>query len=135
MKLSFQQIVIYPDITQEDKKRAFTELEEVLNLIQVAGKSFETMARIHSDDPGSASRGGKIEASRGMMVPQFESTVFKLKVGEVSDIIETQYGYHIIKLISRKGDDYTCLHILNMLNLVMMPSMRRQFEWMNATVG
>ena len=55
--------------------------------------------------------GGKIEASRGMMVPQFESTVFKLKVGEVSDIIETQYGYHIIKLISRKGDDYTCLHI------------------------
>ena len=114
MKLSFQQIVIYPDITPEDKKRAFTELEEVLNLIQVAGKSFETMARIHSDDPGSASQGGKIEASRGMMVPQFESTVFKLKVGEVSDIIETQYGYHIIKLISRKGDDYTCLHILNM---------------------
>ncbi|MGB1507375.1 MAG: peptidylprolyl isomerase, partial [Crocinitomicaceae bacterium] len=93
MKLSFQQIVIYPDITPEDKKRAFTELEEVLNLIQVAGKSFETMARIHSDDPGSASQGGKIEASRGMMVPQFESTVFKLKVGEVSDIIETQYGY------------------------------------------
>ena len=114
MKLSFQQIVIYPDITQEDKKRAFTELEEVLKLIQVAGKNFETMARIHSDDPGSASQGGKIEASRGMMVPQFESTVFKLKVGEVSDIIETQYGYHIIKLISRKGDDYTCLHILNM---------------------
>ena len=114
MKLSFQQIVIYPDITPEDKKRAFTELEEVLNLIQVAGKSFETMARIHSDDPGSASQGGKIEASRGMMVPQFESTVFKLKVGEVSDIIETQYGYHIIKLLSRKGDDYTCLHILNM---------------------
>ena len=114
MKLSFQQIVIYPDITPEDKKRAFTELEEVLNLIQVAGKSFETMARIHSDDPGSASQGGKIEASRGMMVPQFESTVFKLKVGEVSDIIETQNGYHIIKLISRKGDDYTCLHILNM---------------------
>ena len=114
MKLSFQQIVIYPDITQEDKKRAYTELEEVSNLIQVAGKSFETMARIHSDDPGSASQGGKIEASRGMMVPQFESTVFKLKVGEVSDIIETDYGYHIIKLISRKGDDYTCLHILNM---------------------
>lgn len=114
MKLSFQQIVIYPDINAEDNKRAFNELNEVLDLILVGGKSFETMARIHSDDPGSASLGGKIEASRGMMVPQFESTVFKLKVGEVSDIIETQYGYHIIKLISRKGDDYTCLHILNM---------------------
>ena len=114
MKLSFQQIVIYPDINQDDKKRAYTELQDVHNLITVAGKSFETMARIHSDDPGSANVGGKIEASRGMMVPQFESTVFKLKVGEVSEIIETQYGYHIIKLISRKGDDYTCLHILNM---------------------
>ena len=114
MKLSFQQIVIYPDINAEDNKRAFNELNEVLDLIVIGGKSFETMARIHSDDPGSASLGGKIEASRGMMVPQFESTVFKLKVGEVSDIIETQYGYHIIKLISRKGDDYTCLHILNM---------------------
>ena len=114
MKLSFQQIVIYPDINAEDNKRAFNELNEVLDLIVVGGKSFETMARIHSDDPGSASLGGKIEASRGMMVPQFESTVFKLKLGEVSDIIETQYGYHIIKLISRKGDDYTCLHILNM---------------------
>jgi len=114
MKLSFQQIVIYPDINAEDNKRAYSELNEVLDLIVVGGKSFETMARIHSDDPGSASLGGKIEASRGMMVPQFESTVFKLKVGEVSDIIETQYGYHIIKLISRKGDDYTCLHILNM---------------------
>jgi len=114
MKLSFQQIVIYPDINAEDNKRAYNELNEVLDLIVVGGKSFETMARIHSDDPGSASLGGKIEASRGMMVPQFESTVFKLKVGEVSDIIETQYGYHIIKLISRKGDDYTCLHILNM---------------------
>ena len=114
MKLSFQQIVIYPDIDKEDKKRALDELKEVQELILVAGKSFETMARIHSDDQGSATLGGKIEASRGMMVPQFESTVFRLKIGEVSEIIETQYGYHIIKLISRKGDDYQCLHILNM---------------------
>jgi len=48
------------------------------------------------------------------MVPQFEATVFKLKTGEVSEIIETPYGYHIIKLVSRKGDDYVCLHILKM---------------------
>jgi len=114
MKLSFQQIVIYPDINEEDKKRAYNELKEVLDLVLIAGKSFETMARIHSDDPGSASKGGMISASRGMMVPQFESTVFKLGIGEVSEIIETQYGYHILKLISRKGDDYECLHILNM---------------------
>jgi len=112
MKLSFQQIVYYPKITKEDKKRAYDILSEVRTSIVDNGKSFETQARIISDDPGSASKGGKIEASAGMMVPQFESTVFKLKVGEISEIIESAYGYHIIKLISRKGQDYSCLHIL-----------------------
>jgi peptidyl-prolyl cis-trans isomerase SurA len=112
MKLSFQQIVHYPKITKEDKKRAYDILSDVRTAIVDNGKSFETQARIVSDDPGSASKGGKIEASAGMMVPQFESTVFQLKVGEISNIIETPYGYHIIKLISRKGQDYSCLHIL-----------------------
>ncbi|NBW59120.1 MAG: hypothetical protein EBR41_00895 [Crocinitomicaceae bacterium] len=112
MKLSFQQIVYYPKITKDDKKRAYDILLEVRTAIVDNGKSFETQARINSDDPGSASKGGKIEASAGMMVPQFESTVFQLKVGEISEIIESPYGYHIIKLISRKGQDYTCLHIL-----------------------
>jgi peptidyl-prolyl cis-trans isomerase SurA len=114
MKLSFQQIVNYPSITKADKLRAFNELKEIREAIVVEGKSFETQARINSEDPGSAPLGGKIEASRGMMVPQFEATVFKLKVGEISEIIETTYGYHIIKLVSRKGDDYVCQHILKM---------------------
>jgi len=114
MKLSFQQIVNYPVITKVDKLRAFNDLKEIRELIVVGGKSFETQARIHSEDPGSAALGGKIEASRGMMVPQFEASVFQLKVGEVSEIIETTYGYHIIKLVSRKGDDYVCQHILKM---------------------
>ena len=114
MKLSFQQIVMYPEITKADKLRAMEELEGIQEQILVQGKSFETMARIHSDDPGSGSQGGKIQASKGMMVPQFEAAVFRLSVGEVSEIIETQYGFHIIKLVSRKGQDYECLHILNM---------------------
>jgi peptidyl-prolyl cis-trans isomerase SurA len=114
MKLGFQQIVNYPEITKADKKRAYDALVELRNDIVVKGKSFETVARINSMDPGSAPQGGRIEASKGMMVPQFESTVFALKIGEVSEIVETMYGYHIIKLISRKGDDYVCLHILIM---------------------
>jgi peptidyl-prolyl cis-trans isomerase SurA len=114
MKLSFQQIVQYPEITKADKQRAYNELKEIHDLIVNEGKSFETQARMNSDDPGSAPKGGRIEATRGMMVPQFEATVFQLKVGEVSEIIETMYGYHVIKLVSRKGDDYVCLHILKM---------------------
>lgn len=110
-QLSFQQIVYYPEITKDDKKRAYDQLAEIRAAI-MSGKSFETQARIHSMDPGSAPLGGRIEASRGMMVPQFEAALFSLEPGQVSDIFETTYGYHIVKLINRKGDDYVCQHIL-----------------------
>jgi peptidyl-prolyl cis-trans isomerase SurA len=110
-QLSFQQIVYYPQITKDDKKRAYDQLADIKAAV-ASGKSFETQARIHSMDPGSAPMGGKIEASRGMMVPQFEAALFALQPGQVSDIFETTYGYHIVKLVSRKGDDYVCQHIL-----------------------
>jgi peptidyl-prolyl cis-trans isomerase SurA len=110
-KLSFQQIVIFPEITQEDKELARKKLEEIRQNI-IGGKSFETQARIHSQDPGSASQGGKLEATRGMMVPPFEAAVFSLKEGEISQVFETEYGFHIIQLVERKGDDYVCRHIL-----------------------
>lgn len=118
-KLSFQQIVIFPKITQDDKQITINKLKEIREDI-IKGKSFETQARLHSQDPGSASQGGTIKASRGMMVPQFEATAFSLKEGEVSTVFETDYGYHIIQLIDRKGDDYTCRHIL------MIPEFNRQ---------
>ena len=114
MKLSFQQIVYFPEITPDDKKRSMDKLTEIRGSIIDGNKSFETMARIHSMDPGSAQQGGLISASKGMMVPQFESTVFSLKPGEVSEVFETDYGFHILMLISRLGDDYTCKHILIM---------------------
>jgi peptidyl-prolyl cis-trans isomerase SurA len=112
MQLGFQQIVIYPEITKEDKKTAYAKLAGLRNEIVVSGKSFESIARLYSMDPGSAPMGGKIAATKGMMVPQFESTVFKLKPNEISEIIETEFGYHIIKLLSRAGEDFVCLHIL-----------------------
>jgi peptidyl-prolyl cis-trans isomerase SurA len=112
MQLGFQQIVIYPKITKEDKKLAFEKLEGLRNQIVSQGKAFESIARLYSMDPGSAPMGGKIAATKGMMVPQFESTVFKLRPNEVSEIIETEFGYHIIKLLSRSGEDFVCLHIL-----------------------
>lgn len=110
-QLSFQQIVHYPVVTKDDRKLAFDKLVDIRNNI-LNGKSFDTQARIHSMDPGSANQGGKIEASRGMMVPPFEAAVFSLKTGEISEVFETTYGYHIVKLIERKGDDYSCQHIL-----------------------
>lgn len=111
-QLSFQQIVNYPEITSNDKKIAFDELNEIRNKIVDGGKSFSTQARIHSMDPGSAKKGGNIEATRGMMVPQFEAAVFNLSPGGISEVFESDYGYHIVKLIERKGEDYKCQHIL-----------------------
>ena len=113
-QMMFQQIVIYPEITQDDKLRAFDELTQIRDLIVNQNRSFEAQARINSEDPGSAQMGGRIEATRGMMVPQFEATAYSLKPGEISDVFETTYGYHIMKLLDRKGDDYVCQHILIM---------------------
>ncbi len=112
MQMSFQQIVLYPEITFEDRKRAFNFLEGIRKDIVNNGKSFATQARIHSMDPGSKGDGGTVSASKGMMVKPFESTVFSLSPGQVSDVFETEYGYHIVMLEDRKGDDYTCRHIL-----------------------
>lgn len=110
-QMSFQQIVIYPEIGRNEKNLAKIRLNEIRDEI-MAGKPFSTAARLNSDDPGSASQGGKISASKGMMVKPFEATVFSLKEGEVSNVVETEYGYHVIKLLKRLGDDYTCQHIL-----------------------
>ena len=111
-QMMFQQIVIYPEITQEDKMRAMNKLQGIRKAIVEKNRSFEGQARIHSEDPGSAQMGGRIEATKGMMVPQFEATAYSLKVGEISEVFETTYGYHILKLLDRKGDDYICQHIL-----------------------
>lgn len=111
-QLSIEQIVIYPKVSQASKEKAIKELQEWREEIISGKRSFKTMATLHSEDKGSAVNGGLIHASRGMMVKPFEAAALALKPGEVSQIVETQYGYHIIKLISRKGDDYTVRHIL-----------------------
>lgn len=110
MKMSFQQIVNYPAILNEDKEKARQKLLDIQK--ELTNENFELMCKIHSDDISSAINGGIIEASRGMMVPQFESMALSLKPGEISEIVETQFGYHILLLIERKGDDYICRHIL-----------------------
>ena len=111
-RLGFQHIVCAPQITDIDKLRTKDELKDIRAKIISGKASFESMARIHSADKGSAKDGGRIEGSRGQMVPQFEATAFSLKVGEISEIFETDYGYHFMKLLERKGDDYICQHIL-----------------------
>ncbi len=111
-KIAIQQIVIYPKISQASKNAVIKKLKNWRQDIIDGNRSFSAVATIHSEDQGSAKKGGKIEATRGMMVKPFEAAAFSLEVGEISDVVETQYGFHIIKLLDRKGDDYTIRHIL-----------------------
>ncbi len=77
------------------------------------GDSFAAMAKEYSDDPGSARTGGELGwASRGTMVPEFEAAVFRLKPGEISMPVESDFGYHIIQLINRRGNEFNARHIL-----------------------
>lgn len=110
-QLSFQQIVVFPTITKEDKELARKKLEDIAEGIK-KGRNFESEAKKHSEDPGSAPKGGVMNATRGMMVAPFEAALFSLKEGEVSNVFETEFGYHIVKLLKRNGDDYVCAHIL-----------------------
>jgi peptidyl-prolyl cis-trans isomerase SurA len=106
------QIVIVPKVSKEAKEIAYEKILELRNRI-VAGESFNTLALIYSDDKGSAIQGGELGYfGRGQMVPEFEAAAFRLKPDTVSKIIETKFGYHILKLIDRKGDNINARHIL-----------------------
>ncbi len=111
-KLEYQQIVIYPVLSEKEKLEAKEKLENIRNRI-LKGESFATLAVLYSEDPGSALKGGELGFfSRQDMVPEFSGAAFKLKEGEVSPIIETDFGYHIIQLIERRGEQINARHIL-----------------------
>jgi len=87
-----------------DRQKARARAEELLAQVRKAPDSFAELARKQSQDPGSAARGGDLDFfARGAMVKPFEDAVFALKKGEVSDVVESDFGYHIIKLTDIKA--------------------------------
>ena len=108
-----QQIMVYPEIEQKEIDRIKSRLRDFQK--QVAdGRDFATLAVLYSEDPGSASRGGDLGwYSKSGFVPEFSAVAFNMKEkGKVSKIVETEFGYHIIQFIDRKGDRINCRHIL-----------------------
>ena len=87
-----------PDATEDEKKQVKAKADAILKRLKV-GEDFEKLARIHSDDQTSKIKGGDLGYfSTGQMVPEFEGAAFYTDPGEISDIVETKYGYHIIKV-------------------------------------
>ncbi len=108
----YSHIIVMPEILPEEKNYAKNKLEGIRKRI-IDGQDFSSMARMYSEDPGSSIKGGELgDFGRGMMAPEFEAVAFSLQPGEVSDIVETEFGYHIIQLIKRKGDFINVRHIL-----------------------
>ena len=106
------QIIIKPKMS-EDQINKLTDRLNAFRKRVLNGEDFKVLAALYSDDPGSANNGGEIGfVSRGTFVSEFEKVAFRLKKDEVSEIVKTNFGYHIIQLIERRGDQVNVRHIL-----------------------
>ena len=111
-KVQMRQIVLIPPVSMEQKVMIKEKLRDLRRRV-MEGENFATLAILYSEDPGSAAKGGEIGFfGHGELYPEYEAAAFKLKEGEVSEVIETKAGFHIIQLIERKGDYINTRHIL-----------------------
>ena len=110
-KYRIRQIGIYPD--RESANLAVRERLVSLRERVVNGEKFSTLARMYSQDPGSMSKGGELGmANKSIFWPVFSDAAMSLKEGQVSQVVETPDGFHIIQLIERDGDSFNARHIL-----------------------
>ncbi len=111
IKYQLSQVCIYPD--REAAKLAVKEKLLGLRERIIAGEKFSTLARIYSEDPGSARKGGELGmASKSIFWPVFSDAAMSLKPGIISQIVETPDGFHIIEVLEKKGDMFNARHIL-----------------------
>jgi peptidyl-prolyl cis-trans isomerase SurA len=108
------QIVVYPKASRDIEVLAVDELNGFKRQVEAGQKKFETLASFYSDDPGSKDKGGMYELNRNdkQWDPLWFATAWRLKEGQVSSVIKTKAGYHIIQMVSRSGDDAVVRHIL-----------------------
>ena len=106
------QIVKRPPVSLDEKLRVKDRLYQIRKRI-LEGESFSTLAVLYSEDPGSARQGGELGfTGKGVFASEFEAAAFNLRDGEISDVIETEFGFHIIQLIEKRDNMVNCRHIL-----------------------
>ena len=107
-------IVIFPKASRDIESYTAKQLNDMKRQIEVGGKKFEQMAKLYTEDPGSKETGGQYNLNRNdkFWDPVFISTAFKLKEGQISNVVKSKFGLHIIQLVSRAGDDAVVRHIL-----------------------
>lgn len=106
------EIVYIPKVNKTERQKAIDKLEDIRRRIIEGGETFEELAAKFSDD-GSARGGGDLGwAQRGKFVPEFEAAAYKLDKDEISPVVETEFGFHLIQLLERRGNSIHVRHIL-----------------------
>ena len=111
-QLEYAQITMLPAITEKQDLEVKAKLREFKKRIE-NGDNFATLAIMYSEDPGSARNGGEMDyVGRAMLDATFATEAFNLKPNQISKVVKSEFGYHIIQLIDRKGEKIKCRHIL-----------------------
>ena len=113
-ELEVSQILVYPKANRDVESYVTRELNEFKRQVESGSKNFEQLAKQYTEDPGSKETGGQYSLNRNDKIwdPTFLAAAFKLKEGQISPVIKTKFGLHIIQLVSRAGDDAIVRHIL-----------------------
>lgn len=108
------EIVVYPKASRDLEKLAMDDLADFKKQVETGKARFESLASLYSDDPGSKNNGGQYSINRTEKSwdPAFLNHAFRLKEGQVSPVFKSKFGYHIIQMVSRAGDDAIVRHIL-----------------------
>lgn len=112
-EVEVRELVYKPRVNDEEKAKALARIEEYRKRITEGGESFAELAKKYSDDPGSGSKGGDLGwQKRGSFVSEFEAMAYKLETDQISPVVETEFGFHIIQLLERRGNLLHARHIL-----------------------
>ncbi|HXL56018.1 MAG TPA: peptidylprolyl isomerase, partial [Chitinophagaceae bacterium] len=108
------QVVLYPKANKEVEDYVTGRLDEMKKQVESGQKKFDALAKLYSEDPGSKENGGQYSINRNdkSWDPTFIAAAFKLKEGQISNVIKSKFGLHIIQMVSRAGDDAVVRHIL-----------------------
>jgi peptidyl-prolyl cis-trans isomerase SurA len=113
-EIEVSQVVVYPKANKDIEELVVKQLYDMKRQVESGEKKFDQLAKLYTEDPGSKETGGQYSINRNEKVfdPVFVAAAFKLKEGQVSPVVKTKFGYHILQMVSRAGDDAVVRHIL-----------------------
>lgn len=137
-EVEMMEIVVKPEVNEEERTKALKKILDIRKKIISKESTFEELAKLYSDDPGSGAQGGNLGyAERGSFVPEFEAAAYSLEKREITEPVETEFGFHIIQLLDRRGNKINLRHILvkpeiteadNVLALEKLDTIKAQIE-------